>query len=230
MPAIGEPIRLDLGHIDGAKVKFEIEAQNSQEKEKISSTQFKVKYSLEGSEKEDTDFKLYLDSNEDEHEIESRFARVTCVANMQKTNVVATAGRDEKFRRDYGMIKYILSSEDKQTTYFVTNCAIFMEGKHGTKEITPLQDLFRVKDNRITEVKHFGSEQIFTLETGVRFSTDKPRQQELVPDKINGVKVMREVIHEQIRAFITSENKLHYQGLFDKLQSEEREVQIEQLS
>ena len=40
---------------------------------------------------------------------------------------------------------------------------------------------------------------------------------------------MKEVIKEQIRAYITSEGKLHYQGLFDCLSSQEPAGDISEL-
>lgn len=104
VPAIGEPISLDLGFLGGAKVQFSIQAQDGDDQEKLAQTQFNIKYIMQDNDQEDVTFKLFSDSNREVDQIESRFVKVQCSAVNQKTNIVAT-NHDSKFRRDYGIVK-----------------------------------------------------------------------------------------------------------------------------
>ena len=63
VPAVGEPILLDLNYPDGAIVSFKIESQAGDDLEKLNQTQFNIKYTMMGSDKEEKSFKLYAETN-----------------------------------------------------------------------------------------------------------------------------------------------------------------------
>ena len=226
VPAVGEPLRLDLNYQDGAKVSFKIEAQANDDLEKLNQTQFKVKFNAIDDDTEEQSFDLFTDSEAVNIESASRYVRVSCLASNQRTNVAAV-DHDQKFRRDYGNISYVLHSDDKKTTYFITDKAVYQESEYGNKEITPKQENFCLAENKITEIRNFGNIYVFKTESGARFATDEVEK--LSIDKIEEQKIMNEVIKEQIRAYVTSEGILHHQGLFDKLAIESDQFELSDL-
>ena len=121
---------------------------------------------------EDQSFKLFSDSDDEPRKIESRFVRVTCSASNQKTNIVAV-NHDQKFRRDYGYVNYVVRSDDRKSTFFITDKAVYQEGEYGSKEITPVQEEFSLSENKISEIQNYGRIYIFKTETGAKYVTEQ---------------------------------------------------------
>lgn len=65
------------------------------------------------------------------------------------------------------------------------------------------------------EIANFGDNYIFKTKAGLSFTSYE--QEGIKVDKIEDSRVTKEVVKEQIRAYITEDGKLHHQDLFDGL-------------
>ena len=186
--------------------------------------EFEVKYAESCSSTKPESIKFFSNAPTDKQEISHQQIKIRCTGSASITNIEAI-GHEDKLRRGYSRVQYVLPSSNQSAVYVVTDQSIHYEGPDFSKEIILPED-FVLSEHKIVQIQDFGPigigtyyNQVFKTDLGKQFTNGK--SPELIEDKIGDSKVVHAVIKENIRVYLTADKKMHTQGLFEMLSSEE---------
>ena len=217
-----EWMTLDVEYPDGVIATLSLEAQSEESKAALADSEFEICYSdVDGEEPKS--MKFYSDSEPAPLSFMSKSLRIKCSAGRAVANIPAV-GHEGKLKRTYDHVKYALVGPDRRSFFAVTESEIHYETPNGSKKVDLPEALDASELRRLTKIALFGTSYVFETNTGAIFSSD-PALADI--ESVGGVRVVKRVHREHIRAYILSNGTLHYQGLWDNFGVAGNDVHID---